>query len=69
MVALVAALAWCGAIGFAATASRMTWSFARDRGLPFYKVISKVSSTFRAKFSVLNMGHNFVFSSFVIGST
>ena len=33
----------CVVIGFLATASRMTWSFARDRGMPFYRYISKAS--------------------------
>lgn len=42
MTAIVIGLSWCAVIGFLATASRMTWSFARDRGLPFHKYISKV---------------------------
>lgn len=37
-------LLWCAVIGFLATASRMTWSFARDRGVPFHRLISRVSS-------------------------
>lgn len=44
MVSLVVALFWCAVIGFVATASRMTWSFARDRGVPFHRFISKVGS-------------------------
>lgn len=44
MTALIDGLAWCAVIGFLATASRMTWSFARDRGLPFHRFISKVGS-------------------------
>ncbi|KAL8941810.1 MAG: hypothetical protein Q9211_001662 [Gyalolechia sp. 1 TL-2023] len=44
MTALVVALAWSAVIGFLATASRMVWSFARDKGLPFHKYISKVDN-------------------------
>lgn len=44
MTALIDGLAWCAVIGFLATASRMTWSFARDRGIPFHRFVSKVSS-------------------------
>lgn len=42
MVAIVLALTWACAIGITTTASRMTWSFARDRGTPFSRWISKV---------------------------
>ncbi|TVY47217.1 Choline transport protein [Lachnellula occidentalis] len=42
MASLVAALAWAGTIGFTATSSRMLWSFARDRGVPFHQLISKL---------------------------
>lgn len=44
MTALVVALAWAATIGFTATASRMLWSFARDRGVPFHHIIFKVSA-------------------------
>ena len=43
MASLLVALLWCAVIGFLATASRMTWSFARDRGVPFHRFISLVS--------------------------
>lgn len=43
MTAVVLALTWACAIGITTTASRMTWSFARDRGLPFSRFIGKVS--------------------------
>lgn len=56
MVGLVLALSWCATIGFSATASRMTWSFARDQGLPFHKIISKVNSKFMPK-SQLYLSH------------
>ncbi|KAI1172930.1 amino acid/polyamine transporter I [Nemania sp. FL0916] len=42
MTVVVIAICWCSVIGFAATASRMTWSFARDCGLPFHRLIRKV---------------------------
>ena len=42
MVAIVLILTWSCAIGITTTASRMTWSFARDRGTPFSKTLSKV---------------------------
>ena len=42
MSAVVLALTWACAIGITTTASRMTWSFARDRGLPFSRFIMKV---------------------------
>lgn len=43
MVAIVLALTWMCATGIITTASRMTWSFARDRGTPFAGFLSKVS--------------------------
>ena len=43
MASLVVGLLLCAVIGFLATASRMTWSFARDRGMPFHHFISKAS--------------------------
>ncbi|CAG8976647.1 hypothetical protein HYALB_00002163 [Hymenoscyphus albidus] len=42
MACLVTALSWAGTIGFTATASRMLWSFARDRGVPFHRTVMKV---------------------------
>lgn len=42
MAAVVLALTWACAIGITTTASRMTWSFARDRGTPFSRILSKV---------------------------
>jgi choline transport protein len=44
MGAIVLALTWACATGIITTASRMTWSFARDRGTPWSSVISKVSN-------------------------
>ena len=42
MVVIVLILTWACAIGITTTASRMTWSFARDRGTPFSRIISRV---------------------------
>lgn len=42
MAAIITALGVCATIGFVASSSRMTWSFARDQGLPFWKQLSKV---------------------------
>lgn len=42
MISIVTALAMCANVGFLASASRMMWSFARDRGLPFWRILSKV---------------------------
>lgn len=42
MAALVTVLGLCATIAFVASSSRMYWSFARDRGLPFAKQLSKV---------------------------
>ncbi|KAK0943656.1 hypothetical protein LTR29_004829 [Friedmanniomyces endolithicus] len=44
MVAVVLTLTWACAIGITTTASRMTWSFARDKGLPFSNFIGHVNS-------------------------
>lgn len=43
MGAVVLMLTWACATGIITTASRMTWSFARDRGTPFATMLSKVS--------------------------
>lgn len=43
MGAIVLALTWACAIGITTTASRMTWSFARDKGTPFSRTLAKVS--------------------------
>lgn len=43
MTSIVIALAFSCTIGFMATASRIIWSFARDRGLPFSKVLCHIS--------------------------
>jgi choline transport protein len=42
MVCIIVLLEFCSAMGCLAAASRMTWSFARDRGLPFSRALSMV---------------------------
>ena len=42
MSAIITVLMICALISFVATGSRMTWSFARDRGLPGWYYLSKV---------------------------
>lgn len=47
MSAIVLILTWACSTGITTTASRMTWSFARDRGTPFSRTLTKVSSRTR----------------------
>lgn len=42
MTAILIVLAISASVGIVATASRMIWSFARDSGLPFSNVFSRV---------------------------
>lgn len=42
MTSIVIATVVAGAIGYIATSSRLIWSFARDKGLPFSGTLSKV---------------------------
>lgn len=44
MVSIVVTMALCSTIGLVATSSRMYWSFARDRGLPCWRYLSRVSN-------------------------
>jgi choline transport protein len=43
MSVVVLILTWGCAAGITATASRMTWSFARDKGMPFSRYLKKVT--------------------------
>jgi choline transport protein len=47
MTAVVIILTWACATGIITTASRMTWSFARDKGTPFSHALAFVSKTRR----------------------
>ncbi|KAH7120739.1 amino acid/polyamine transporter I [Dendryphion nanum] len=42
MTSIIIILEFCSAMGCLAAASRMTWSFARDRGLPMARYISMI---------------------------
>jgi choline transport protein len=44
MISIIIFLEFCSAMGCLAAASRMTWSFARDRGMPFSRALSYVSN-------------------------
>ena len=43
LTAVLIILMWCATFGFLATASRQTWAFARDRGLPFSNYFAHVN--------------------------
>ena len=45
MTAVLIVLMWCATFGFLATASRQTWAFARDRGIPFSNYFAHVNKT------------------------
>lgn len=47
---IVLALTWACALGITTTASRMTWSFARDKGTPASHILSKVSHRTRVPY-------------------
>jgi amino acid transporter len=44
MVSIVMILTISANVGFSASCSRICWAFARDRGLPGWRVLSKVRS-------------------------
>lgn len=44
MVAIVTMTAVCATFATVASSSRTYWAFARDRGLPFWRTLSKVRS-------------------------
>lgn len=43
MIAIIIILAMCATIAVLASSSRLTWSFARDRGLPGWRLLRQVS--------------------------
>lgn len=55
MGVLVLVLTWSCALGITTTASRMTWSFARDNGLPGSKWLSKVTTRTRVPANAIYM--------------
>lgn len=44
MISVIIILSVCATIAILASSSRLTWSFARDRGLPGWQYLSRVSS-------------------------
>lgn len=44
MVIIIVVLGACATVGMLASTSRVFWSFARDRGLPFWPTLSKVDA-------------------------
>jgi amino acid transporter len=44
MAAIITILGACATVGMLASTSRVFWSFARDRGLPFWRTLSQVDS-------------------------
>ena len=47
MASIIITVGTAGAVGALAAASRMLWSFARDRGFPFWRYLICVSKQFR----------------------
>ena len=45
LIAILIFMTEAGAVAALATGSRLLWAFARDQGLPFWRHISKVSSS------------------------
>ncbi|KAF1843337.1 amino acid transporter [Cucurbitaria berberidis CBS 394.84] len=75
MVSIIILLEFCSAMGCLAAASRMTWSFARDRGLPFSRALSMIDkrstipvvaiivvTVFSALLALINIGNNAAFN-------
>ncbi|KAG9191682.1 hypothetical protein G6011_10416 [Alternaria panax] len=75
MVAIIVLLEFCSAMGCLAAASRMTWSFARDRGLPFSRALSMIDkrstipvvsilvvTVFAALLALINIGNSAAFN-------
>jgi len=56
MVCVILALVFFATIGLIATASRMTWAFARDNGLPGSRWLAKVCSRWFWQFVVNSQG-------------
>ena len=58
MVAVVLIIAICTSVGVLASASRMLWSFARDRGVPGWQYIRVVSTLLRSRKAIWQSGSN-----------
>ncbi len=44
MAAIITILGACATVGMLASTSRVFWSFARDRGVPFWRILSQVDT-------------------------
>ena len=55
MAGLIVVLGFCSTVGGFAAASRMLWSLSRDRGTPFWKVLSRVCQLFQSSFTLLTI--------------
>lgn len=42
MGSIICTMGICATVGLYVSASRVFWSFARDRGVPFWRIVSKV---------------------------
>ncbi|KAJ4359907.1 uncharacterized protein N0V89_000464 [Didymosphaeria variabile] len=75
MTVIIISLEFCSAMGCLAAASRMTWSFARDHGLPFSRALSMIDkrttipvvailvvTTLSALLALINIGNNAAFN-------
>ena len=78
MTAVLIVLMWCATFGFLATASRQTFAFARDRGLPFSDYFAHVNkrlalplraivlcSIIPCLIGLINIGSTFAFNAIV----
>lgn len=78
IMSVVTTLAVCATVGLLASTSRMSWSFARDRGLPGWKTISKVdertkvpiwsvalTTTISCLLALINIGSSVAFNNIV----
>ncbi|PYH88862.1 choline transport protein [Aspergillus ellipticus CBS 707.79] len=66
MSAIVPILVTTTAVGSLASSSRMVWSFARDRGLPGWRTLSKVNSEAVPQWSILVVTLASVFLALII---
>jgi len=55
MISILIVMSVCGTIASLATASRLIWAFARDRGLPFWRQVSKVSGLLLRTLSLMGL--------------
>ncbi|KAJ5126555.1 hypothetical protein N7448_007334 [Penicillium atrosanguineum] len=70
MTAIITVLTGACSVGIATTASRMTWSFARDQGLPFSRFLKKVNNSTKVPIISVSVvcGFSCILSLIYIGS-